>query len=80
MTCPTFHPLTSSLNVYLHVHSRGWKRELMSVTALTSHAEMLPCVASALVGFEHHSLKADERLPRGNGLPEQIFNPPVTQW
>eukprot|EP00964_Phaeocystis_antarctica_P035179 scaffold20065_cov60-Phaeocystis_antarctica.AAC.3 len=60
VTCPTSHALRSSSNVERHV--TPYRRDAMSVTALTSHAEIRPCVACATAASAHHSPSATWRL------------------
>eukprot|EP00964_Phaeocystis_antarctica_P035180 scaffold20065_cov60-Phaeocystis_antarctica.AAC.4 len=86
VTWPTSHALRSSSNVERHaVDSAGkWillKRKRMSVTALTSHAEIGPCVACAAAASAHHSPSATWRLYlllNADALPARVRSSPNT--
>ena len=60
VTWPTSHALRSSSNVPLPATS--YRSFSISVTALTSHAEIGPCVACAAAASAHHSPSAAWRL------------------
>jgi hypothetical protein len=62
VTWPTSHALRSSSNVDLHADGRRSRSFSISVTALTSHDEIGPCVACAAATSAHHSPSPASRL------------------